>query len=525
MDQPLDRSAATRLRLRSELDLQLRPDQRAGEILDGLLTRRVGLGAVGVALATKLDGTRTADEILDALVAEGFGRDKAAASLRSLVLLHLVEGFGDGVRARLQDVQSGRVQLDYQALPSSRFACQSSSQCCRSYRLGPVQPEEMAALLALPLRDKMPDLPDGDLFVHHESDGAKTIYLRTTGARCVFLRPNFHCGVHAHFGEALKPSTCRFYPLELQVTYEGARVYDKGHCASHFVSQTEGPAIIDSARLMRPRLDGTTTLFHPIVFLRDDTPTDFSQFLVLEGVLRETVTMGSPLGQLARTVAIYDSFVETVRGFALDEDPAIAIAAWQRALPQLTVEPTAPDWGLLIELFEQLAYELTDYLGDAHARHGENRDMAPLASQALPIVNYLYHRAVALSGREGAALDPAVEAAQPGAEDLVAALRRSLESHFYGRVAIPDDRPFLAIGQAALATLTAFVGAQRTAAAEGRPYGVADLSYGHMLTMRPLLTFATTQFKNNAERVRSLVRALPLLANWQAPGESGSLGS
>jgi hypothetical protein len=261
------------------------------------------------------------------------------------------------------------------------------------------------------------------------------------------------------------------------------------------------------------------------VFLRDDTPVDFSHFLVLERVLRETVGRGAPFRELRRALAMYDSFVATVRTFPIDADPAAAIETWRQQLPSVQPPEQEPDWALLIELFEQLAYEVTDYLSDAHARHGENRDMTPLASQVLPIVNYLYHRALACSGKPGATLDPAVESAQPGAESFDAALHRSLTSHFYGRMAIPDDRPFVALGLAALAMACAFVGAQRLAASEDRPYRVADLSQGHMLAMRPLLTFATTQLKNNPERVRSLVLALPRLANWQLDDESGRLGA
>lgn len=519
----------SRPRLRSELQLNLRPDGASGEILDPLFSRHVGLGAVGVALAQRLDGERTLPEVQSELVARGLPRPKVEASLRSLLLLHLIEGIGDDVRERVRALRAGDAHLDYQALPAARFACQSSSQCCRSYRLGPVQPDEEKRLLALPLRERMPDLPEGELFVRRGDPGEEQIFFRTVGARCVFLRPNLHCGLHASFGEAYKPATCRFYPLEVQVTFEGARVYDKGHCASHFVSQVEGPELITTARLLRPRFDGNTPLFHPIVFLREDTPVDFSHFLVLEAALREAVAAADPLQGLARGVAIYDSFVERVRSLPVDSedliDPARTIEAWRAGLDALMVPSSEPNWPLLIEMLEQIAYELTDYLGEAHARQGEDRDMAPLASQALPIVNYLYHRAVAASGQEGASLDPLVEAATPAGEDFAGALRRSLTSHFYGRLALPDDRPMVAIGVAAIATAAAFVGAQRVAAAEARPYRTADLSQGHMLAMRPLMTFAATMFRNNAERVHALVSALPALVKWQSPAQSGNLAS
>jgi hypothetical protein len=367
---------------------------------------------------------------------------------------------------------------------------------------------EQAAITALPLREAMPDLPEGELFVQR----ADNLYLNTVSARCVFLRPNGHCGIHAHFGEEVKPLTCKFYPIGVAPTFEGERLYNNQHCASHFVSQGTGSTLVESARLLRPKATGPTTLFHPIVFVREDTPVDYSHFLYLEAALRETLSRGAPFEQLACGLDVIDSFVAAARSLPLGADPAPVLERWRDAIaPRAPHEPA--DWGLVIDMFAQLAGEITTFLDAVDGIENDDRNMAPLAREILPILEHLHRRALACAGHH-AIIDHAVEAAVPGDDDFASALRTSMSQVFYGRLGLPDDRPLFALGQVAIAIAVGFTGAQRIAAAEGRPYGIADLGRGHALANRTLPTFTTPFFKHDPARARALVLALPQLARW-----------
>ncbi len=494
------------LRLRTELVVEL--GATANTIKDPLLERTVTLGPTGIAMVVRLDGTRDADGIVSEMLAEGFTREKIEDALRSLTLLHLIEGAGDAVRARIAAIWRGDVQLEYLSLPETRFACQASGLCCRSYRLGPISAVEQSAITALPLREVMPDLPEGELFVHRDNK----LYIATASAHCVFLRPNGHCGIHAHFGEDAKPLTCKFYPIGVQPTFEGERLYNNQHCASHFVSQDTGNTLVESARLLRPKATGPTTLFHPIVFVREDTPVDYSHFLYLEAALRETVSRGAPFEQLARGLDVIDSFVTAARSVPLGADPAPVLARWRDAVaPQGAVGPV--DWVLVVDMFSQLAREIAEFLDAADGIENDDRNMAPLAREILPVLEHLHRRALACAGHH-AIIDRDVESAAPNGDDFAGALRTSMTQVFYGRLGLPDDRPLFALGQVAIAIAIGFAGAQRIAAAEQRTYGIADLGRGHALANRALPTFTTPYFKHNPDRVRALVIALPQLARW-----------
>ena len=264
--------------------------------------------------------------------------------------------------------------------------------------------------------------------------------------------------------------------------------------------------------MLRPKATGPTTLFHPIVFAREDTPVDYSHFLYLEAALRATLSLGEPFEQLARGLDVLDSFVAAARSLPLGADPAPVLARWRDA-----VAPRAPqgpaDWVLVIDMFAQLAGEIATFLGAVDGIENDDRNMAPLAREILPILEHLHRRALACAGHD-AIIDRTVEAAVPGGDDFAGALRTSMSQVFYGRLGLPDDRPLYALGQMAIAIAVGFAGAQRVAAAEARPYGIADLGRGHALANRALPTFTTPFFKHNPDRARALVLALPQLAGW-----------
>ncbi|MBA3463280.1 MAG: YkgJ family cysteine cluster protein [Deltaproteobacteria bacterium] len=483
------------LRLRAELELQIAPDGSGGKVFDPFLGRTITLGPTGAALVGKIDGTRDPDQLLADLIGAGYARDKIEDTLRCLTLLHAIDGIGDGVRARMASIWAGETELVYRALPEARFACQGSGMCCQSYRLGPVTAEEVAAVSALPVREAFPDLPEGELFVVRDDKH----YLRSVATGCVFLQDGHLCRLHARFGEHAKPEMCRTYPAGIKLTFEAAVVYNNQQCSEHFVSQAAGPPLIESASLLRQRRTGQVVLFHPIVFLREDTPVDYAHFLELERVLRDVLGQGAPFRQLAHALDVYDSFITVARSFPLGTDPAAAFAQWRGSV---ATQPSGPashgrdfEWDEVLAMLSALILELETALVELDPASVDH-DMVPLITELLPGMELLRRRA---TERAGTGLTPSGE--------LAAALRTSLAQRFQGPLSLPADRPLSAIGEAALSIAAAFA----CASLRGRPGDVATLGRGHALANRVLPTFTTPMFRKHPERVRALVTVLDRL--------------
>ena len=483
------------LRLRRELELQVAPDDSGGSLFDPLLGRTITLGPTGVSLVRAIDGTRSPAELVSALVAAGFVREKIEDTLRCITLLHVIDGIGDNVRARMTSVWAGETELPYRALPDARFACQGSGMCCQSYRLGPVTAEEVAAVSALPVREAFPDLPEGELFVVRDNK----YYLRSIATGCVFLQDGHLCRLHARFGADSKPEMCRTYPAGIKLTYEAAVVYNNQQCSEHFVSQGSGPPLIDSASLLRQRRTGRVVLFHPIVFVREDTPVDYAHFLELERALRDVLGQGDPFRQLVHALEVYDSFVATARSFPLGTDPADAFAQWRSTVATRSSGPAhAPqssDWDQALAMLSLLINDLERALVELDPTTVDH-DMVPLITELLPGLELLRRRAT----------ERAATSLAPG-DALAAALRTSLVQRFQGPLSLPADRPLSAIGEAALSIAAGFA----CAALRGRSSDIGALGRGHALANRVLPTFTTAMFRAHPALARALVAVLASL--------------
>jgi Fe-S-cluster containining protein len=483
------------LLLRGELELELEPGDAAGVMLDPLFGRTVTLGPAGVAVAIALQEPTDLDSLLARLDSAGFAREKVEGTLRLFAMLHLFDGIGDDVRAKIRGIWAGGVELEYRQLEGARHACQGSGMCCRSYRLGPIDPAEADVIRALALREAMPHLPDGDPFGTVEG----RLYLRTVDTHCLFLGDDHRCGIHAHFGEDKKPAACREYPVAIKSTFRETLLYNNHQCASHFVALTGGPSLIDAARLTKKTTTGRITLLHPIVFAHEDTPVDYVQFVELESALREAMAAGPPLDQLAHAPAIIDSFVAAARALPLGTDPAPHFTAW-RAQVALVAEspppaPTEEDRADLAALLDTIVGQASILLVDPTSANMDH-DMVPLVSEALPLLAELQLRVQAVV--------PGTTAPPPG-EPFASALTASLRQSFAGGLSLPDDRPLSAVGQAAIAIACAFAGA--------RVRSLEALGRGHMLANRVLLPFTRPLFRAHPELVRALVALLPALVS------------
>lgn len=482
------------VQLRGELEIELEPGDAAGVLHDPLFGRNVTLGPAGVAVAIALQDPCEIDALLERLAAAGHPRAKVEPTLRLFAMLHLFDGIGDDVRAKIRGIWAGGIELPYRQLEGARHECQGSGMCCRSYRLGPITPEEVARISALPLHDAIPELPEGDVFGRIEG----RFYLRTVDAHCVFLRADHRCNLHARFGEDAKPAACREYPVAFKATYREALVYNNHQCASHFVALTRGPSLIDAARLAGRTATGEVTLFHPIVFPREDTPVDYAQFVELELALRAAMTAGPPLEQLAHAPALVDSFVAAALALPLGVDPAPHFAAWRTHVPLVAASPppspTEDERADVAALLDTLVDQMSTMLIEPQTVNMDG-DMVPLASEIVPVLASLQLRVQRVV--PGAAVPPL-------GEPIASVLSASLAQAFAGGLSLADDRPLPAIGQMALAIACAFAAA--------RDGSLEALGRGHMLANRVLLPLTRLVFRGQPELVRSLLAVLPALA-------------
>ena len=87
----------------------------------------------------------------------------------------------------------------------ARWSCQRCGACCRSFALGPVEPEIIAALQSADIAAHWP--PAAEAPWHRDG------YLTHRDGACVFLMPDRRCFLHSHLGPESKPGFCRQFPL------------------------------------------------------------------------------------------------------------------------------------------------------------------------------------------------------------------------------------------------------------------------------------------------------------------------
>ena len=105
--------------------------------------------------------------------------------------------------------------------PGARFRCFADGLCCSSiHLLGPVSAQELIPVRRL----------NRDPVFFDPSIRAKVFRFKEDGT-CIFLRPDFLCGVHAELGVEAKPDTCRKFPFSLVATPHGRRVITAHRCS------------------------------------------------------------------------------------------------------------------------------------------------------------------------------------------------------------------------------------------------------------------------------------------------------
>jgi len=110
-----------------------------------------------------------------------------------------------------------------------RWDCHSCGECCRSYAVRVTAVEK--ARLEAQGWDTRPDFDGLPAVVADGGPGQFRLNQRPDGS-CVFLGPGNRCRVHAAFGAAAKPMSCRIYPFVLVPAGDHWRVGLRFACPS-----------------------------------------------------------------------------------------------------------------------------------------------------------------------------------------------------------------------------------------------------------------------------------------------------
>ncbi len=470
-------TAPLRPRLRDDVERVLDGD-RLVALRDVPLERRVPVGRLGRALVAAMDGQRTAAELVAAVAAsESAPPADVEGSLRSLLLLHLLDGAGTTTVALTRAAARGETPSPPRWLEDGRFGCAGSGACCQVYDPGPLNDEDLARLeaAASTIRAGLPHLDPGPWFVTQQlEEGGSWRYLRRVNGRCLFLKPDGLCGVHATAGRDAKPDACRLFPFDAVRTVEGVKVWDISQCSRFPTTTRQGPSHATYAPETLAIAPRRLLLHHPSVALDEGVPCDYGPILALEAALLDEVgapglTAGERLVRLAarsRTLAVALATCPLEAG-----EPE---ATTRRALDSAALPlPPAKDAVAAVEAVALALLESVEQDGEREA---------PLAlgfSEALAAAASL----VARQHDPRAPLSPLLEAAAKVEVDGPLAsetLRTSFRSRLFGGRLLVDGRLRAGVLRLAVLHLVTHVGARLRAASRGEARATeADLAAGH----------------------------------------------
>ncbi len=400
--------------------------------------------------ASLLDPLVEARHPVDADLRAALAGKASEAAARKLMLLGLVEGANDAVRARLREVRAGAA-LQIHALDGARFSCQRSGGCCRGYHFGPLDDEDAARLQALPIVEKLPHLAGAGLFVAEEwTAQRRALRIATVEGRCVFLLPDERCGLHAAFGAEAKPNFCRLYPLQALPTVDGIKLYDRGECASFAESAFAGPRLADEIERLRPLLP-CNPLYHPPVQIAQNLVCDYGYLLALvRRLIADVEAAPSSLAGLVAAARRARAFADALARCPIADGEPDRTAGAALALPSEALPPAGS-----AEIGRAALGSLADTL--ARAADGPFAEVFARAARGL-----------AAAARAGGTL-PAP------ADD--APWRLSLRHALFGRQLLVEEKLPVGLLRIAVAQAIGRAGAAQTGSA----------SLGHVAAVRTLL--------------------------------------
>jgi len=135
--------------------------------------------------------------------------------------------------------------MSVRTLPGLKWACRGCAACCSSgFELGPVEDEVIDDLTASGITELWPAAAEAPW--HHQRpgpDGRPLTFLRQRGGRCIFLRDDDLCAVHALLGADRKPGFCREFPYHFVEEPRGWVAVIRPTCGGLHDSHRDGPAI------------------------------------------------------------------------------------------------------------------------------------------------------------------------------------------------------------------------------------------------------------------------------------------
>ena len=454
-------------------DLLREGDDHAAPVAlyDPVLDRRVGLGAIGRSLLPFLDGRLTVPEVIARVAQTQPQRTQAEieATIRSLMLLLCLEGTGPEVLQRAQAIRFRALTMEPDCLEETRVQCQGSGACCQMYSLGPLTDADVARLESLDLAGQWPEVGPGP-YVQQIQD-VPGRFLKSVGGRCVFLRADRRCGLHATFGAESKPIACRIFPLSVRPTIRGHRIYDNGECSSAVASARDGQLVRENLAALGPLLP-TTYLEHPIAFLDATTPCDYGYVLKLSDALVKVVGAADDVATgLSQAASLVDRWVGALAASPLIPGAAESVSAAELHRHTMVPEPVAD-----VEPADREALaSVCDALVES-ARPAARSRAADAPERLATYVAGAFVETVALvrAGRSAAVFRVAAD--EPWVED---ALRRSLRQRLYGNLILQDGHVRSGFAAAALVLLFALIGGRARALSQGRQrLTPEDLSFG-----------------------------------------------
>jgi Fe-S-cluster containining protein len=478
-------------RLRPELTLADESSPSSPLLHDPLLDRAIRFDPSARPLLLALDGTRP----LRALAA-AHGAAETERVLRRLLLLHLLEGAGDEVRARIRRVKSGEETVPISVLHEGRFECLGTGDCCRSYSFGPLTPEDVARLEGLDIAARLPQAGPGPWVVERRTarSSAPLPYLKSVDERCVFLLEDGRCGIHAAFGAEKKPAFCRIFPYSAYPTIEGLKVWDNGECSRFSQTARRGLPVVQDLDRITALLPADLALQHPMVRADERTSYDYAFHLGFQRAAVDLVgrLKAPPLPSVVAALRLARRLSDALAACPLEpEGPAAAAARALAADPGDLLGPPAADRVPGLRAIARLALELwkpvSNLAGTARPTpHGllsaaQFREL----SQVLHMVGAL---ALARAGTGGAPLLPSYEraAALPaGGPDVAEVCRISLRQQLFGSRILVGEGIRAGALRVLMTLLATFAGARLRALLRGAPrVALDDLDAGHKLAQR-----------------------------------------
>lgn len=127
----------------------------------------------------------------------------------------------------------------------TRWECRGCAACCSSgFDLGPVEPSVIAALSEAGIESRWPPAAKAPWATQRQGpSGQSAWFLRQEQGRCVFLRDDRRCAIHAELGPAFKPGFCREFPYHLVHDPRGIVAVVRPDCEGWHESFLDGPEI------------------------------------------------------------------------------------------------------------------------------------------------------------------------------------------------------------------------------------------------------------------------------------------